>query len=107
MEIPLSQCLINIMGVHDSVHYRILRVEQSIFPDHFWIKYEKKLLVILIVVGVFCTTEKSENINKMSLLHCDLTIIEPPHEKSNRKAMSRNWSNQKANPALKTKTGNK
>ena len=28
-------------------------------------------------------------------------------EKSNRKAMNRNWSNQKANPALKTKTGNK
>ena len=25
--------------------------------------------------------------------------------KSNRKAMNRNWSNQKANPALKTKTG--
>ena len=25
---------------------------------------------------------------------------------SNRKAMNRNWSNQKANPALKTKTGN-
>ena len=28
-------------------------------------------------------------------------------DKSNRKAMNRNWSNQKANPALKTKTGNK
>ena len=27
--------------------------------------------------------------------------------KSNRKAMNRNWSNQKANPALKTKTGSK
>ena len=26
--------------------------------------------------------------------------------KSNRKAMKRNWSNQKANPALKTKAGN-
>ena len=26
---------------------------------------------------------------------------------SNRKAMNRNWSNQKTNPALKTKTGNK
>ena len=25
--------------------------------------------------------------------------------KSNRKAMNRNWSNQKANPALKTKAG--
>ena len=28
-------------------------------------------------------------------------------KESNRKAMNRNWSNQKANPALKTKTGNK
>ena len=27
--------------------------------------------------------------------------------KSNRKAMNRDWSNQKANPALKTKAGNK
>ena len=27
--------------------------------------------------------------------------------KSNRKAMNRNWSTQKANPALETKTGNK
>ena len=26
---------------------------------------------------------------------------------SNRKAMNRNWSNQKTNPALKTKTGHK
>ena len=26
---------------------------------------------------------------------------------SNRKAMNRNWSNQKANPTLKTRTGNK
>ena len=30
-----------------------------------------------------------------------------PYGKSNRKAMNRNWSNQKANPALKTKAGNK
>ena len=27
-------------------------------------------------------------------------------EKSNEKAMNRNWSNQKTNPALKTKMGN-
>ena len=33
--------------------------------------------------------------------------ISKNHTKSNRKAMKRNWSNQKANPALKTKTGNK
>ena len=29
------------------------------------------------------------------------------NNKSNRKAMNRNWGNQNANPALKTKTGNK
>ena len=29
------------------------------------------------------------------------------HSKSKRKAMNRNWSNQKANPALNTKAGNK
>ena len=28
-------------------------------------------------------------------------------KESNRKAMNKNWSNQKANSALKTKTGNK
>ena len=28
-------------------------------------------------------------------------------DKSNRKAMNRNWSNQKSNPALKTKAGNR
>ena len=31
----------------------------------------------------------------------------PDDNQSNRKAMNRNWCNQKANPALKTKTGNK
>ena len=31
----------------------------------------------------------------------------PEEDESNRKAMNRNWSNQKANPALKTKAGNK
>ena len=30
---------------------------------------------------------------------------QPLQKISNRKAMNRNWSNQKANPALKTKTG--
>ena len=35
------------------------------------------------------------------------TMAEKSAEKSNRKAMNRNWSNQKANPAHKTKAGNK
>ena len=38
-------------------------------------------------------------------LHVILTILVVIALKSNRKAMNRNWSNQKANPALKTKTG--
>ena len=35
------------------------------------------------------------------------TVPSKELDKSNRKAMNRNWSNQKANPALKTKAGNK
>ena len=34
-------------------------------------------------------------------------IVNGRNNKSNRKTMNRNWSNQKANPALKTKVGNK
>ena len=36
-----------------------------------------------------------------------IIIIEPRRKKSKRKAMNRNWYNQKANPALNTKAGNK
>ena len=39
--------------------------------------------------------------------HSHDNVLVQPVEKSNRKAMNRNWSNQKANPALKTKAGNK
>ena len=38
---------------------------------------------------------------------CKRLQNEPCHEKGNRKAINRNWRNQKANTALKTKTGNK
>ena len=34
-------------------------------------------------------------------------VLNPIMVESNKKAMNRNWSNQKANPTLKTKTGNK
>ena len=34
-------------------------------------------------------------------------LIRSVDTESNRKVMNRNWSNQKANPALKTKTGNR
>ena len=38
---------------------------------------------------------------------CRLLLLEFSLCKSNRKAMNRNWSNKKANPAHKTKAGNK
>ena len=38
---------------------------------------------------------------------CGLLVYVNSVNESNRKAMNRNWGNQKANPALKTKTGNK
>ena len=37
------------------------------------------------------------------LTHMTKMAAMPIYGKSNRKAMNRNWSNQKANPALKTK----
>ena len=37
----------------------------------------------------------------------DKTGLDTCLHKSNRKAMNRNWSNQKPNPVLKTKMGNK
>ena len=40
-------------------------------------------------------------------LHVSSGIVFNSLQKSNRKAMNRNWSNLKANPALKTKMGNK
>ena len=35
------------------------------------------------------------------------SVLIGSNRKNNRKAMDRNWSNQKASPALKTKAGNK
>ena len=40
------------------------------------------------------------------LLYC-FEILYAVSDQSNRKTMNRNWCNQKANPAPKTKTGNK
>ena len=42
---------------------------------------------------------------ELSQAFCTATVL--IYNKSNRKAMNRHWLNQKANPALKTKTGNK
>ena len=45
----------------------------------------------------------------LEILLCTCIVLGRMYKylRSNRKAMNRNWSNQKANPALKTKTGNK
>ena len=51
----------------------------------------------------YCNFEfqrKGHTITEINLNRAQIT-------ESNRKAMNRNWGNQKANPALKTKTGNK
>ena len=39
--------------------------------------------------------------------HMTKMVVMPIPGKSKRKAMNRNWYNQKANPALNTKAGNK
>ena len=46
-------------------------------------------------------------LNKANASDNEGTFLDLNLYKSNRKAMNRNWSNQKANPALKTKAGNK
>ena len=60
--------------------------------------------------------QKSQNLNASCFYFMTwnayryMSIINDRHtvmKKSKRKAMNRNWSNQKANPALKTKAGNK
>ena len=51
---------------------------------------------------------KSKTRDKVcDLMQDDGSLTVNNSEKSNRKAMNRNWSNQKANPALKIKAGNK
>ena len=57
----------------------------------------------------FCRTKTRANKIPNFTKHCRITYYYTPllYSKSNRKAMNRNWSNQKSNPALKTKAGNK
>ena len=72
--------------------------------------------------GCLLTCPDSSGFTQMPTFHPEKpsvpvqgTPIQPFHQplhlhspyKSNRKAMNRNWSNIKANPALKSKTGNK
>ena len=53
------------------------------------------------------TLEAEMKICSRHLSHMTKMAATPIYGKSNRKAMNRNWSNQKSNPALKTKAGNK
>ena len=53
-----------------------------------------------------CQKQSEENINEDCLELVDLFDANVV-TKSNRKAMNRNWSNQKPNPAFKTNMGNK
>ena len=69
--------------------------------------------LFLIIVSVLCvfkyaTWKQEKQLTKNNadfLFHVRFILFEL--YKCNRNAMNRNWSNQKANPALKTKTGNK
>ena len=54
------------------------------------------------------TDEKTVVNNHLNDLPYKFAVnVKERQDKSNRKAMNRNWSNQKVNPALKTKAGNK
>ena len=90
---------------------------------------ESLILVKLLGISVSCRSSSFCLIVAYMYLSLDWSLITSPHlrltlfkisdvivsefnvrvafEKSNRKAMNRNLSSQKANPALKTKTGNK
>ena len=80
----------------------------TVFRPNFFSLFEKKpnaipTFGIRIAPALIAAGIKVRNIKAHSV------IDTPPWtlNKSNRKAMNRNWSNQKANPNLKTKGGNK
>ena len=71
-------------------------------------------MLVLLWCGISIFIQSSENgskvwkILKISIFTMIVDVSKRIFEdESNRKAMNRNWSNQKANPALKTKAGNK
>ena len=56
---------------------------------------------------VYCLIILFNRLPRLGKRYC-FSLRERLHtHKSKRKAMNRNWSNQKANPALNTKAGNK
>ena len=61
-----------------------------------------------VTVGTKCVTHARTHAPKHApKALCPINFFKVGGITSNRKAMNRNRSNQKANPALKTKTGNK
>ena len=61
-----------------------------------------------IISGRLYERESESNYRSTALNRSNINYyLALPCSKSKRKAMNRNWSNQKANPALKTKAGNK
>ena len=63
-------------------------------------------LMVYIYLNLFALPVTDFN-NRNKLLISNLLKQGYRYHKSKRKAMNRNWGNQKANPALNTKAGNK
>ena len=70
-------------------------------PTDYGAELRRLKLIITILAILFTIT----TITTLSVLISQ--VIGHFDRKSTRKAMNRNWSNQKANPAIKTKAGNK
>ena len=69
---------------------------------------KKMIITIITRIDVYETLYPNRCLYiKVAKLRTGMGSAEMSHlqKKSNRKAMNRNWSNQKANPALKTKAG--
>ena len=65
------------------------------------------IIVMIIYNDNYNYDNDDNNKNNNDLLFKEVCCQQLSDFKSNRKAMNRNWSNQKTNPALKTKAGNK
>ena len=94
---PILTCFPDVMGIISSAKKMLMQTIKLLM------NYDYHLLMLIKVYRNFRQVE----ICQFCLLQLLLPICPENHIKSNRKAMNRNWSNQKANPALKTKTGNK
>ena len=79
-----------------SVHFSMLRAGE-IINRHLWLLC--RINHVYDFYRTFSLFHPRNGVNEWCMNFVD--------HKSNRKAMNTNWSNQKANSALKTKTGNK